>query len=183
MNYDYYLYDIILDDYKNIAVNLYGASVVTIEENGNKRSKNVLNLVDTIYPGDLCECINDLKMKGYISYQKLSNEWSNIFVSNPLINAKILFMQKNNKLLEKIYDFVVVNNTVYLYTYITYVNYVNGKIFALKTGNFNISFSDDLAEKLGNSGYVSIGASYLAKYLVNLDSTVNKPMELKRTKN
>ena len=180
--YFYYTYDINLDDNLDIRVDTYGVDIETKMIDGKKRSSFIFSLLNSVVPDNVEEYIKKLKEKGFISYKNFGdNSFKSIIKNDPLKDLQISLLNFKHKLLEKVYDVVIIDNVHYIFTYLIYINVNTGKKYMINLGNLGLS-NENLIMYLENNGYKSLGSSLLFDYIDYINIKNNKPLELVRKK-
>ncbi len=161
------LYDIKLDNNKNVYLELLTIDIVTSYNNGrNEKCYNVKS-VEREYPVDLKERIKYLKAIGFRSVISLFPRAFDVQCGNVIDMMMVNMLERKHILLDKVYDDkTVVEGMNVTTTYIHYINPETGVEYAKTIGARN----DITSEDLQNSGYTPIENSIL---MPNINSLHN----------
>lgn len=161
------VYDIVLDAENNLLIVLYEVYLVTVLNNNQKyESYYTFEPKESYIPEDISLEINNLKNKGYLSSTKYENQM-NLIVYTSFPNLKIA---KDCKVLEKIYDEVIIDGVLYLVPYTLYIDMSTGERYLKRTGT---KVPYDKLNYLTELGFINIINSSISKDL-SLISKENK---------
>jgi len=168
-------YDIVLDDNNELAIDVYSAKTVR----DGKEANYLYGIFAT--PEDIRKYISDLRKEGAFSLTRLQPTDFRIIDGSIPYNIQSLILPLRHKLLEKVYDEVIIDGVCHVFTHVTYINVYTGEIFSLKVNDLGI-YSEELESSLEENGYKHIGSSFLGKYLDGINSQKNMPHVLNRRK-
>lgn len=152
------IYDIDLDQEGKLVVVLYERKLVS----KNGETLNTFEIIETYCPENISEEIINLKNKGY--KKSVSYNPNMPFTNFSYIKNIVQF--KTCKLLELLYEEVIINNVVHLALYISFINMNTGNITTNKTGSI-LPYSD--LENLLELGYKPIYESAFYKKSIELN--------------
>lgn len=177
------VYDIIVNDNNELQLNLYNVSLINRRVNKKKISFYSFELIseNVLDISSLPSCIEKLRKEKITSKSSYTPSDFLALAGGVKNSFRALLLPISHKLLEQIYDEVIIDNVCYIYLYITYVNVKTGEVKALKISDFG-SYSLEKEEYLNQSGYKHIGSSFLGHYLDTFNSKEEKPFSLTRKK-
>ena len=175
---EYRAYDIILNGVGQLIVIKY--KVLEMQDENRNVSRRFI-FTGYFEPDDIENYIGSLKSERYCSMNQFKESNINLISCNPLINFKLLLLSKNHKVLEKVYDEVIIDNVCYLNVYLFYINMNNGKTYVINTGLVGV-YNDVVIDYLNTFGYKHIKESSLYLYVNELKnvSVLTKTLRIKK---
>lgn len=155
-NVDYRAYDISLKDENVLSILKYE---VVDERDGRDvyRSSKLIGEGDT---KDLPAALRKLQdEEGYLPINRFYASELIGESSNPLVQAKLILLSRNHKVLEKYYQEVHMDDISYLLIYLTLVNMDTGEISSLKIEDLGLC-NEKKIELLKQDGYRHIDESF-----------------------
>lgn len=171
-------YDININENNELVIDLYN---VNIRREG-KNSFYDYNLLQSFLttPEDISTKILNLSQENNVfSSIRINPTDFHLDEGNAFYTLYSNILPLKNKLLEKVYDEVIIDVVCHIFLYVTYINVFTGEISAIKVNDLGI-YSQELESYLEKKGYKYIPNSFLGNYLNNLDSQKSKPFVLNR---
>ena len=154
-------YDVILNQANFLTIVKYRViDREEIDENGRKNYFRQFLYIDSEACDDIELCIAQLRKQGYLYINRFFDSAFDITSTSPIVSTKLMFLERNHKLLEKVYQEEVLHNMTYLATYITCIHMKTGKISFIKVANFLPEQVDDLK----SLGYKTMEDSFYYAY-------------------
>lgn len=172
-----YAYDFHINDFHQVMIHTYYVGIENKYEGNKRRSSYVFKPYEEQL--DIQE-LDTLKRLGYVPYHNFGYD-NDVTVCNkkPLLDIKLKLLTIRNKILERIYDIVIIDGKSYIFTYITYVNVNSGEHFMLNMGKFDL-YAEDKIANLEQLGYVDVFNSSLFAHIDYIDIHQNKTLSLNR---
>ena len=163
------VYDVLSEE-EGLKLVKYQTEIISRSENGKNKSFRRFNLIDSSYPENMTKEIQNLRSLGAISVLELPiMSFDTVLSTKVMGNFRLMLRSRTHKILEKIYEEVIIDNQAVISTYIICINMKNGKRLVEHMGY--IPYSQNNITKLTENGYKYIADSELINYL---DSLSNK---------
>lgn len=175
-NNEYYAYDVSLNDNNELFIVKYKVVDETFLNTRRKiESVRKYNYAGFEIPDNIQARIEELTLEGYLPINRFKTAVFDLVSTNPLVNAKMLFLGFEHRLLEKVYSLGSGYDDMNLTTYITYINLKTGKISFMKVNSYGY-YNEDKIKELEENGYVPVERSFYNSY----KNTLNDSSEIKR---
>lgn len=171
------VYDVVVDN-KEVCLNFYE---VYLERDKSNNAYYHFELIGKEHPEDIENTIKHLRGLGYWPSTLFGSNMTSVQSLNPLVNAKLMLLNGSCKILEKVYDEVIIEGVCYVVPYIVYIHMNTGQMRALKIGAMQTS-SEELIQELEQQDFHSLSSSILIDSLDNLDCNRRKSIKLNRKK-
>ena len=171
-------YDIVLTDDNKLQVVTYSVELTRNEE---KYYFDFISSQDVDDFNNLPAIIQNLKQENYFCVSRLEPTSFILEEGSAFYNMRALLLFYGNKLLDKVYNEVIINGICHVFVYAVYVNYNSGELFVVKANDMGI-YSEELEKGLEDYGYKFIGNSLLNSYISDIDLTKSKRVSLSRVK-
>lgn len=171
-------YDIVLTDDNKLQIVTYSVELTRKEE---KYYFDFISSQDVDDFNNLPAIIQDLKQRDYFCVSRLEPTGFILEEGSAFYNMRALLLPYGNKLLDKVYNEVIINGICHVFVYAVYVNYNSGELFVVKVNDMGI-YSEELEKELEDYGYKFIGNSLLNSYISDIDLTKSKAVSLSRVK-
>ena len=164
-------YDIILNYANFLTIVKYRViDSEATDKNGKKEYFRKFLYIESEVCDDIEKRISELRKQGYLYINRFRYFSFDIMATNPLVNTKLMLLEKDHKLLEKVFQEEIVNHVTYLTTYITCINMKTGKISFVKVGKFDV-YSLEKVDELKKLGYKYILDSFYYAHTNLLDES------------
>ena len=174
-------YDIVLTDNNKLQVIRYSVELLRNKENKDFYHFDFIDSQDIGDFNNLPAIIQNLKQGDYFCLSRLEPTSFILEEGSAVYNMRALLLPYGNKLLDKVYNEVIINGICHVFVYVVYVNYNSGELFVVKVNDMGI-YSEELEKELEDYGYKFIGNSLLGSYISDIDLTKSKAVSLSRVK-
>ena len=170
-------YDFHINDSHELAIHTYKVGL----ENKKVLNKRRSYYVFYPYQEELSiDHLNTLKKDGYIPYHNFDNDNQiEICNINPVIDLKLKILNIHHKLLERIYDLVIIDGKSVVFTYLTYVNIFNGNMYMMNMGMLDY-YNESIINHLDELGYIDVANSSLSDIMDNININSKKDVPINR---
>jgi len=174
-------YDIVLTDDNKLEIIRYSVELIRDKENNAFYHFDFVDSQDVEDFNNLPTIIQNLKQRNYFCVSRLEPTSFILEEGSAFYNMRALLLPYGNKLLDRVYDEVIINGICHVFVYVVYVNYNTGELFVVKANDMGI-YSENLESNLEDYGYKFIRNSLLANYISDIDLTKAKAVSLSRVK-
>ena len=136
-------YDIVLTDNNKLQVIRYSVELLRNKENKDFYHFDFIDSQDIGDFNNLPAIIQNLKQGDYFCLSRLEPTSFILEEGSAVYNMRALLLPYGNKLLDKVYNEVIINGICHVFVYVVYVNYNSGELFVVKVNDMGI-YSEEL---------------------------------------
>ncbi len=167
INNIYYAYDVVVNDNYELSIVKYKI----VDENRKNKNGKIETIrkyeeYDVEIPENIEVRIKELINSGLMPITQFKRDSFDLELSNPLINAKLLILSLNHRLIEKFYKLNNEFGNMSITNGITYFNMLNGKISTMKIATYNPA-NEITIRMLEDKGYIPMENSFYNNYQNN----------------
>ena len=140
-------YDIVLTDDNKLEVCTYSVELVRDKENNTFYSFNVIDSYFVDDFNNLQVIIENLIQQNYFCVSRLEPTSFILNEGNAFYNMRALLLPYENKLLDKVYNEVILDGICHVFVYVVYVNFNTGELFVVKANDMGL-YSEKLEKEL-----------------------------------